>query len=93
MPPYLLSASVALSGVTFSSMRNSAEVPGCTKPRTWSWNSLSMPDLVILPISAPSPAPMTIPKTGMKNNSPNSRPQNIPQLAPRPTRWCCVWTW
>jgi hypothetical protein len=34
VPPYLLIASTALSGVTFSSMRNSAEVPGLSMPRT-----------------------------------------------------------
>ena len=28
VPPYLLIASTALSGVTFSSLKNSAEVPG-----------------------------------------------------------------
>ena len=57
VPPNLLIASTALSGVTFSTMRNSAEVPGCSMPRTWSWNCLSMPDLVIFPMSAPIPAP------------------------------------
>ena len=36
VPPYLLIASTALSGVTFSTMRNSAEVPGVSMPRTWS---------------------------------------------------------
>ncbi len=34
VPPYLLIASTALSGVTFSSIRNSAEVPGLTMSRT-----------------------------------------------------------
>src|SRR6266567_1023121 len=43
VPPYLAIASVALSGVTFSTIRNSAEVPGCSMPRTWSWNSRSIP--------------------------------------------------
>src|SRR6516225_8825369 len=93
VPPYLLIASTALSGVTLSTMRKSAEVPGSSMPRTWSWNSLFTPDLVIFPISAPIPAPTAIPKTGMKNNRPNSRPQNMPQVAPPPTRWwlVCVW--
>ena len=29
--------------------------PACSMPRTWSWNSRSMPDLVIFPIRAPMP--------------------------------------
>ncbi len=93
MPPYLLIASTALSGVTFSTIKNSAEVPGCNMSRTWSWNCLSMPVLVTLPISAPIPAPMAIPKTGTKNSRPNSSPQNMPQVAPEPTRWWLVCTW
>src|SRR5215467_12853726 len=93
VPPYLLIASMALSGVTFSTIRNSAEVPGCSMPRTWSWNSRSMPDLVTLPMRAPRPAPTAMPNTGMKNSRPNSMPQNMPQVAPAPTGWWLVCTW
>jgi alpha-1,2-mannosyltransferase len=82
VPPYLLSASAALSGVTFSTIRNSAEVPGCTKPRTWSSNSRSMPVLRTWLMRTPSPAPTAMPSTGMKNRAPNSSPQNVPQNAP-----------
>jgi hypothetical protein len=61
--------------------------------RTCSWNCLSMPLLVIFPMSAPIPAPSAMPKTGMKNSNPKSRPQNIPQVAPAPTAWWFVVTW
>src|SRR5215469_11578369 len=93
VPPYLLSASTALSGVAFSSIKNSAEVPGWTMPRTWSWNCWSMLVLVTFPISAPSPAPTAMPKTGMKNSKPNRNPQNRPQLAPLVIGWWLVVTW
>jgi hypothetical protein len=56
--------------VTFSSIKNNADVPGCTMSRTWSWNCRSMLVLANLPISAPSPAPTAIPNTGMKNSRP-----------------------
>src|SRR5215510_4200709 len=93
VPPNLLIASMALSGVTFSTIKNSAEVPGCSMPRTWSWNSRSIPVLVILPMMAPRPAPTAMPNTGMKNSRPNSMPQNIPHVAPAPTGWWLVCTW
>src|SRR5262252_4089911 len=93
VPPYLLIASTALSGVTFSSTRNSAEVPGWTMSRTCSWNCLSMLVLASLPMRAPIPAPMAMPKTGMKNSGPNRNPQNMPQVAPAPTEWWLVVTW
>src|SRR6516164_1928114 len=35
VPPNLLIASTALSGVTFSTIRNRQEVPGWSRPRTW----------------------------------------------------------
>ena len=42
VPPYPCdSASTALSGVTFLTTMNSAEVPGWSISRTWSWNCLS----------------------------------------------------
>ena len=93
MPRYLLIASTALSGVTFSSIKNSAEVPGWSMSRTCSWNCLSMLVLASLPIRAPIPAPMAIPKTGMKNSRPNRNPQNMPLVASPPTVWWLVWTW
>src|SRR6266567_4682791 len=85
VPPYLLIASMALSGVTFSTIRNRADVPGLSKSRTWSWKALSIPDLVTFPMSAPRPAPIARPKNGTKNSTPNSTPQNIPHVAPVPT--------
>src|SRR5215831_8655806 len=85
VPPYLLIASTALSGVTFSSIRNRAELPGWIMSRTWSWNWRSMLVLASLPMRAPIPAPMAMPKTGMKNSRPNRNPQNRPQVAPAPT--------
>ena len=36
VPPYWLSASTTLSGVTLSTMRNSADVPGFSRSRAWS---------------------------------------------------------
>jgi len=84
VPPYLLRASTALSGVTFSTIMKSAEVPGLTSSRTCSWNCSSMAFLPMCPKSAPRPAPTAIPKTGMKKSSPNRSPQNIPQVAPPP---------
>ncbi len=92
VPPYLLIASTALSVVIFSSMRNNADVPGSTMPRTWSWNCWSMLVLANRPISAPSPAPTAIPSTGMKNSKPNRKPQNRPQLAPLVIGWWLVVT-
>src|SRR5262249_15437531 len=82
VPPYLLIASTALSVVTFSSIRNRHEVPGCSRPRTCSWNCLSMEALAKWPMSAPIPAPIASPKTGMKNSRPNRNPQKLPQTAP-----------
>lgn len=43
MPPKRLSASTALSGVTLSSTRNSADVPGCNRLRTRSSKSTAPP--------------------------------------------------
>ena len=71
---------------------NSAEVPGWSMSRTWSWNCLSTALLVTFPISAPIPAPTAIPRNGTKNSMPNSIPQNIPQVAPAPTAWWLVTT-
>src|SRR5262249_31069262 len=62
VPPYLLMASTALSGVAFSSIKNSAEVPGWTMPRTWSWNCWSMLVLATFPITPPTPPPPPIPQ-------------------------------
>ena len=84
MPPNLLIASTALSGITFSSIRNSAEVPGLTRSRTWSWKAMSTP-VDELAQRAPSPAPTATPESGMKNNSPHSSLQNVPHVAPAPT--------
>ena len=93
MPPYLLSRSTALSGVTFSTTRNSAEVPGWSIARTWSWKAWSIPLFAILPMRAPRPAPTARPKTGRKNRRPKSRPQNMPHVAPAPTACWSVLTW
>jgi hypothetical protein len=92
VPPYFDSASTALSGVTFSTTMNSADVPGWSMSRTWSWNCLSTVFLVTLPISAPIPAPTAMPRKGTKNSMPNSIPQNMPQVAPAPTAWWLVTT-
>ena len=78
-------ASTALSGVTLSTTRKSAEVPGCSMSRTRSSNSLLIPLLVIFPIRAPMPAPTAMPRTGTKKSIPNRKPQNIPQVVPLPT--------
>src|SRR5579885_88052 len=92
VPPNLLSAATALSGVTFSTTRNSAEVPGFSISRTCSWNSRSMPDFSSLPISAPNPAPSAIPKIGTKNSMPKRSPQKPPHVAPPATWWWLVMT-
>ena len=42
-----------MSGVTFSRIRNSAEVPGLTMSCTWFWNCLSMLVLATLPLWRP----------------------------------------
>src|SRR4051812_4549613 len=93
VPPYLAMASTALSGVTLSTTRKRAEVPGWSISRTWSWNCLSIAPLVILPMRAPRPAPTAMPRNGTKNSTPNSSPQNIPQVAPPPTALWLVVTW
>jgi hypothetical protein len=81
-----------LSGVTFSTTRKRAEVPGFSMSRTWFWNCLSIPDFSSFPKSAPKPAPTAIPSTGTKNRIPKSIPQNMPQVAPAPTMWWFVTT-
>jgi hypothetical protein len=85
VPPYFDSASTALSGVTFSTTMNRADVPGLSISRTWPSNSLLTAFLVTFPISAPMPAPTAMPRKGTKNSMPNSIPQNIPYDAPAPT--------
>ena len=47
----------ALSGVTFSTTMNSADVPGWSMSRTWSWNCLSTALLVTLPHQRAHPRP------------------------------------
>jgi hypothetical protein len=84
VPPNLLIASTALCGITFSSIRNSAEVPGLTRSCTWSWKAMSTPVLMSLPTGRPA-APTAIPETGMKNNSRHGSLHDVPQVAPVPT--------
>ena len=82
-PPYGFSASMTLSGVTFSMTMNSADVPGFSTRVTRSRNSLSQPALAIPPIIAPIAPPTIMPRNGHEEQHPE---QQAPERPPRRSR-------
>ena len=93
MPRHLESASMTLSVVIFSTITNTAAVPGLEHVAHLSLEPPVESILSTRPRSAPIPAPTARPSTGTNNKTPKGKPQNIHQVAPIVTGLWVVRTW